>query len=141
MKRYWLLKTEPDNYSFADLTRDSATVWDGVTNNAALMYLRMMQPEDLALIYHTGDERQAVGLAEITTAPYPDPTLDNPKLVVVDVLARKALARPVTLSAIKADPQFASFELVRQSRLSVVPVSPEHWAALMGMAGEPLITV
>jgi predicted RNA-binding protein with PUA-like domain len=136
MTQYWLLKTEPDDYSFADLTRDGGTVWDGVSNNAALIHLRAMQPGDQALIYHTGDERQAVGIATITSAPYADPKLGNPKLVVVDVAPLRLLARPVTLAAIKAEPAFADFALVRQGRLSVVPVSPEQWARLLGMAGE-----
>ena len=136
MTQYWLLKTEPDDYSFAALTRDGGTVWDGVSNNAALIHLRAMQPGDQALIYHTGDERQAVGIATITSAPYADPKLGNPKLVVVDVAPLRLLARPVTLAAIKAEPAFADFALVRQGRLSVVPVSPEQWARLLGMAGE-----
>jgi predicted RNA-binding protein with PUA-like domain len=134
--RFWLLKTEPDNYAYADLERDGATVWDGVSNNAALMHIRAMRPGDMALIYHTGDERQAVGLAEITSAPYADPKLGDSKLVVVDVRPLRPLARPVTLAAVKADPAFADFALVRQARLSVMPVTPEHWRRLMGMAGE-----
>ena len=132
----WLLKTEPDHYSYADLERDGATAWDGVSNNAALMHMRNMQPGDLALIYHTGDERQAVGLAEVTSRPYPDPQLGDPKLVVVDVRPLRRLARPIALAAIKADPAFADFALVRQGRLSVVPVTPAQWAKLMAMAGE-----
>ena len=136
MAQYWLLKTEPDDYAFADLARDGRTVWDGVSNNAALIHLRAMQPGDEALIYHIGDERQAVGIATITSAPYADPRLGNPKLVVVDVAPLRALARPVTLAAIKAEPAFADFALVRQGRLSVVPVSPVQWARLLGMAGE-----
>ncbi|KPV48723.1 ubiquinol-cytochrome C reductase, partial [Kouleothrix aurantiaca] len=107
MTQYWLLKTEPDDYSFADLTRDGGTVWDGVSNNAALIHLRAMQPGDQALIYHTGDERQAVGIATITSAPYADPKRGNPKRVVVDVAPLRLLARPVTLAAIKAEPAFA----------------------------------
>ena len=136
MTQYWLLKTEPNDYAFADLARDAGTAWDGVSNNAALIHLRAMQPGDQALIYHTGDERQAVGIATITSAPYADPRLGNPKLVVVDVAPLRALARPVTLAAIKAEPAFADFALVRQGRLSVVPVSPEQWARLLAMAGE-----
>jgi predicted RNA-binding protein with PUA-like domain len=132
---YWLLKTEPDAYSYDELARDGVTVWDGVANNAALLYLRAMAPGDQALIYHTGDERRAVGLAEVTSAPYPDPKLDDPKLVVVDVRALGPLPAPVGLAAIKADPFFADFALVRQGRLSVVPVSPEQWARLLAMAG------
>jgi predicted RNA-binding protein with PUA-like domain len=134
--RFWLLKTEPDHYSYADLERDGATIWDGVANNAALLHIRSMQPGDLALIYHTGDQRQAVGLAEITSAPYPDPQAGDPKLVVVDLRPLRQLPQPVTLAAVKADPAFADFALVRQGRLSVVPVTPEQWGKLLGMAGE-----
>ena len=132
----WLLKTEPEVYSYADLERDGATVWDGVSSNAALKNIRGMRPGDQALIYHTGDERQAVGLAEVTSPPYADPRLGNDKLVVVDVKPLRRLARPVTLVAVKADPAFADFALVREGRLSVVAVKPEQWARLMAMAGE-----
>jgi predicted RNA-binding protein with PUA-like domain len=136
MNRFWLLKTEPEHYSYADLERDGATVWDGVANNTALMHIRTMQPGDLALIYHTGDERQAVGLAEITSAPYADPAAGDPKLVVVDLKPLRRLPQPVTLAAVKADPEFADFALVRQSRLSVVPATDAQWARLLRMAGE-----
>ncbi len=132
---YWLLKTEPQAYSYADLLREGGTVWDGVTNNVALKHLRTMQPGDQALIYHTGDERRAVGLAEVTSAPYPDPRQDDPRLVVVDVRPLRLLPCPVDLATIKADPFFAEFALVRQGRLSVVPVTPEQWARLLAMAG------
>src|SRR5215217_2468377 len=101
MSNYWLLKTEPEAYSYTDLERDGSTVWDGVSSNAALKNIRAMQLGDLALIYHTGDERQAVGLAEVTSAPYADPKLGNDKLVVVDVKPLRRLARPVTLAAVK----------------------------------------
>jgi len=136
MSPFWLLKTEPDHYSYADLERDGATVWDGVSSNAALKNIRDMRPGDVALIYHTGDERRAVGLAEVTSAPYPDPKAGDAKLVVVDVKPLRPLARPVSLAEVKADPLFADFGLVRQGRLSVVPVAPEQWARLMGLAGE-----
>ncbi|MEN9938502.1 MAG: hypothetical protein RLZZ387_5081 [Chloroflexota bacterium] len=138
MTNFYLLKTEPDDYSFADLERDGRAVWDGVANNAALKHMRAMQPGDLALIYHTGDERRAVGLAEVLTAVYPDPRGDDPKLLVVDVRPLRSLPRPVTLADVKADPIFADFALVRQGRLSVVPVTPEQWARLLAMAGEPM---
>jgi predicted RNA-binding protein with PUA-like domain len=131
---YWIVKTEPDAYSYADLVRDGSTVWDGVANNAALLHMRRMAPGDQALVYHTGDERRAVGLAEVTSAPYADPALDDPKLVVVDLRPLRALPRPVELAAIKADPFFADFALVRQGRLSVVPVTDEQWARLLAMA-------
>lgn len=133
---YWLLKTEPESYSYADLERDGATVWDGVANNVALKHLRDIQPGDLALIYHTGDERRAVGLAEVTSAPYPDPHAGDPKLVVVDIRPLRRLQQPVGLADVKADSAFADFALVRQSRLSVMPVPEEHWRRLMALAGE-----
>lgn len=132
---YWLLKTEPETYSYDDLVRDGVTVWDGVANNAALKHMREMAPGDHALIYHTGDERRAVGLAELSSGPYPDPRLGDPKLVVVDVRAVRPLPIPVDLATIKADPSFAGFALVRQGRLSVVPVGEEEWARLLAMAG------
>jgi predicted RNA-binding protein with PUA-like domain len=109
-------------------------VWDGVANNAALKHMRDMRPGDQALIYHTGDERQAVGLAEVTGASYPDPNGDDPKLVVVDVKALRPLTKPITLAAIKSDGAFVDFALVRQGRLSVVPVPPALWERLLSMA-------
>jgi predicted RNA-binding protein with PUA-like domain len=133
---YWLLKTEPEAYSYADLERDGHTVWDGVANNAALLHLRAMRPGDSTLIYHTGDERRAIGLAEITSEPYADPQAGDARLVVVDVRPVRALAQPVTLAQIKAEPAFADFALVRQGRLSVVPVTPDQWARLLALAGE-----
>ena len=133
---YWLLKSEPESYSFSDLVRDGSTVWDGVANNAALKFMRETQPGDLALIYHTGDERRAVGLAEITSTAYPDPQLNDPKLVVFDIRPLRALPNPVELAAVKADTFFADFALVRQARLSVMPVNPQQWARIMSMAGE-----
>src|SRR5215211_1235841 len=136
MTRFWLLKTEPEAYSYADLERDGATVWDGVSSNAALKNIRDMRPGDQALIYHTGDERRAIGLAEVTSAPYADPRLDNPKLVVVDVRPLRRLAKSVALADVKADPAFANVARVREGRLSVVAVTPEQWQRLLGMAGE-----
>lgn len=138
MVHYWLLKTEPGDYSFADLERDGTTVWDGVRNAAALKHMRSMQPGDQALIYHTGKERQAVGLAEITTPPYADPhtpaDAGTTPPVVVELRAIRRLPAPVSLAAIKADPAFADCALVRQGRLSVVPVPPELWQRLVQMA-------
>ena len=134
--RFWLLKTEPGDYAYADLERDGATVWDGVSNNAALKNIREMRPGDQALIYHTGDERQVVGVAEITSEPYPDPRAGDAKLVVVDITQLRRLPRPVALADVKADASFADFALVRQGRLSVVPVTAEQWVRLLAMAGE-----
>lgn len=132
--QYWLLKTEPEVYSYADLVRDGGTVWDGIANNAALKFMRSIQPGDQALIYHTGDERQAVAIAEITSAAYPDPKQSDPKLLVVDVRPVRQLSQPVTLAAVKADPFFAGWQLVREPRLSVMPVSAEQWARILAMA-------
>jgi predicted RNA-binding protein with PUA-like domain len=123
----WLLKTEPDCYAWADLVRDKKTVWDGITNALALKHLRTMKKGDLAFIYHTGDERQAVGIAQITKEPYAGPKEENEKLTVVDLKPVKALKQPVTLDTIKADPAFAGWDLLRNSRLSVVPVPEAMW--------------
>lgn len=127
----WILKTEPNEFSWADLERDGSTTWNGVTNAQALIHIRSMQPDDQAMMYHTGDERAMVGIARITTAAYPDPALDNPKLVVVDVAPVQALSQPVTLAQIKAEPLFADSPLVRQGRLSVVPCTAEQWQWLL----------
>ena len=123
----WLLKTEPTVYSYADLERDGETMWDNVTNNTALMHLRTIQKGDLALIYHTGDERAWVGIADVARGYYVNPEHDDPKLAVIDVKAKERLAKPVTLAQVKATPELAQWDLVRQGRLSVVPVSPEVW--------------
>jgi len=131
---FWLLKTEPGDYSFADLEHDGSTSWDGVANNAALKHLRGARPGDLALVYHTGDERAAVGIAELTSGPYPDPAAGDERLVVVDVKPVRRLVRPVTLAAVKADPFFAGFALVREPRLSVMPVTPAQWRRLLELA-------
>lgn len=124
---YWLLKTEPDCYRWDDLKRDTKTAWDGVGNALALKHLRAMNKGDLALIYHTGDERRAVGIAEVVSKPYPDPSQDDEKLVVVDVKPKRELKRPVTLDEFKSDPAFAGWDLLRIGRLSVVPVPEAMW--------------
>jgi Uncharacterized conserved protein len=136
---YWLLKSEPDVYAYADLERDGQTVWDGVNNNLALKHIRCMQIGDLALIYHTGDERRAVGIAEVISQPYPDPKLSDPKRVVVDIKPIKPLVQPVTLAQIKADGGFADFDLLRLGRLSVVPVPPPYWQRILEMAQTVLV--
>ena len=133
---HWLLKTEPGDYSFADLMRDKRTVWTGVSNPVALKNIRQMRDGDLAFIYHTGDEKQIVGIAEIASDPYPDPKAKDERLVVVDLKARRSVEKPVTLAQIKADARFKEFALVRISRLSVMPVTDALWKALLAMAGE-----
>jgi predicted RNA-binding protein with PUA-like domain len=135
MARHWVLKTEPSEYAFADLVRERRTRWEGVSNPVALKHLRSMLEGDDALIYHTGNEKALIGLARIASGPYPDPSAKDPRLVVVDVEAGQRLPRPVTLAEVKADPAFADLGLVRQGRLSVVPVEPAQWKRLLGMAG------
>jgi predicted RNA-binding protein with PUA-like domain len=135
MANHWLLKTEPSTYSYADLERDKKAVWDGVSNALALKHLRSMKRGDLAFIYHTGDEKQIVGIAEVTSDAYPDPKENEARLVVVDLKPRERLKRPVTLAEVKALSEFRDFELVRMGRLSVMPVTEERWKKLMKMAG------
>ena len=132
---YWLLKSEPSAYSFGDLQRDGQTVWDGVRNAQALINIRAMHAGDRALIYHSGDERAVVGTAQIVSDPYPDPRAGDPKLVVVDVRAGQPVTKPVPLATIKADPAFAGIALIRQPRLSVLPVTDEQWHRLLELAG------
>lgn len=127
---YWLLKTEPSTYSWEELVAEKETRWDGVTAPAALQHIRAMKKGDQALIYHSGAVRAAIGLAEVTTAPYVDPEGDSEKLAVVDVRALRTLARQVGLAEIKANPLFAESPLVRISRLSVVPLTPEQFKTL-----------
>jgi len=124
---YWLLKTEPSCYSWSDLEREKKATWDGIANATALKNIRTMKKGDLALIYHTGDERQAVGIAEVTSSPYADPKEDDEKLAVIDLKPKKKLAQPVGLDVIKADKAFAGWDLLRIGRLSVVPVPPAMW--------------
>jgi len=123
----WLLKTEPTVYSYADLERDGQTMWDGVSNNQALQNLRLMQKGDTALIYHTGDKKSIVGIAKVTRGWYVNPEQCDPKLAVCDVKATKKLSNPLTLAQIKARPELADWDLVRNSRLSVVAVSQAQW--------------
>ena len=130
---YWLMKSEPHVYSWDDLVRDKATDWDGVRNNAARLHLRAMQPGDEAFFYHSGEEKQVVGIMTITGPGKPDG--EDGAWVKVPVAPVRKLAA-VTLKAIKAEPSLAAMELVRQSRLSVSPVRPEEWAKVLALAGE-----
>ncbi|MBX7041425.1 MAG: EVE domain-containing protein [Ignavibacteria bacterium] len=122
---YWILKTEPSDYSYDDLVRDKQTVWDGVANNAALINIRNAKKGDIGLIYHTGDERKIIGAAKITSDPYPDPKLGDPKMAVFDVKPLKKFVKPITLEEIKSNSKYAGFALVKQGRLSVVAVPEE----------------
>ena len=129
---YWLLKSDPDTYGFADLERDHRTTWDGVSNPVAVKHLRSIKEGDECLVYHTGEEKSVIGLATAASDARPDPK--NPKLAVFDLEAVERLPHPVTLAAVKADPTFADFALVRQPRLSVMPVPPSLWKRLLSMA-------
>ncbi len=134
MQSYWLLKTEPEEYSWQDILRDKRTVWDGVKSNPALKILAQMKSDDLAFIYHTGKERAIMGVARVAGEPYPDPGRANPRLLVVEVIAQESLPQPVTLARIKKSKLFPDWELVRQPRLSVVPVSEKQWKTILEMA-------
>ena len=132
---YWIVKTEPSTYSYDDLARQKTAVWDGVKNNLALKHLRGMKPGDQVLVYHTGDEKAVVGVAEVASEPYPDPKQKDPKLTVVDLRAERRLPRPVSLAEIKKDRAFADLALVRIGRLSVMPASAEQAKRLMKLGG------
>jgi predicted RNA-binding protein with PUA-like domain len=134
MANRWLFKTEPSVYSYQQLEKDKKTMWDGVANNLALKNLKDIKKGDLILIYHTGDERQAVGIARALSGAYPDPGKGNPRMLVVDIEAVKPLPKPVTLAEVKANKKLANFDLVRLSRLSIMKVSDEQWEILEGMA-------
>lgn len=131
----FLFKTEPSTYSFDDLVREKRCTWDGVTNAAALIALRSCSKGDRVLFYHTGDEKKIVGEAEVTSSPRADPNAENDRLVVVDIKPLKSVKTPVTLAQIKADKRFVDFALVKQSRLSVMPVPDDLAAILRRMLG------
>ncbi|MEQ8236493.1 MAG: EVE domain-containing protein [Syntrophomonadaceae bacterium] len=130
---FWLLKTEPDEFSWEDLSRDKEAVWDGVKAPAAIKNIRRMQPGDLAFIYHTGKERRIVGIGEITSLPYADPLN---KELVFKIIPRQELPNGVTLANIKKSGMFAEWDLVRLPRLSVMPVSEAQWDLVIKWAAE-----
>jgi predicted RNA-binding protein with PUA-like domain len=124
---HWLVKSEPFKYSWDDLVRDGSTYWDGVRNHGARNNLAAMGRGDLVLYYHSNEGKEVVGVAKVTKTAYPDPTADDPRWLVVDLAPVKALAEPVTLKDIKADPKLDGIALIRQSRLSVMPVERKHF--------------
>ena len=126
----WLVKEEPEHYSYDQLVHDRKTVWAGVRNPLAQKHLRTIRKGDRIFYYHTGKEKAVVAIAKALGDAYPDPSDAEGKLFVVDVAPDKKLPRPVTLSEIKADASFESFALVRMSRLSVMPVSDAEWARI-----------
>ena len=129
---HWLMKSEPESYSWADLVRDGGTEWDGVRNNAARLHLKAMKIGDEAFFYHSMSDKAVVGIMRITRAAQPDPK--NSDWVSVRVEPVRPLARPVTLAEIKAEPRLAKMELIRQSRLSVAPVRDEEWKLVLELA-------
>ena len=137
MINYWLAKQEPSGprgYNFEQLKSDKKTVWDGVHNNLALKHMKNMKKGDLVLFYHTGDERQVVGIMEIIKNPYSNPEEDNERFIVVDVKYKEKLKNPVTLEQMKKESKFVDWELLRISRLSVMPVPKEIWNQILKMS-------
>ena len=134
---YWLLKTEPDEYSWGDLKKKGAKgdAWTGVRNFTARNHLKSMKKGDRVFIYHTGDEKQVVGVAEVIRESYPDPTDEKGVFLSVDVKTLDALPKPVTLAAVKADKKLADMALVKYGRLSVQPVTDAEWKAVSRMGG------
>ena len=132
---HWLIKSEPSAYSWTQFVTDKKTSWTGVRNAQAAINLKAMKPGDRVFFYHSNEGKEIVGIAEVAKAAYPDPTDKDGKAVTVDVKAVEPVKKPVTLAAIKADPRLKDFGLVRQSRLSVVPVSDEQWKLILKMSG------
>jgi predicted RNA-binding protein with PUA-like domain len=132
----WLFKEEPEHYSFADLERDKETLWEGVTNNLARLHLRKVQKGDRILYYHTGKEKAVVGEMLALSGPLPDPIDPDPKAVAVRVKPVRRLAAPVPLARIKQEKLLRDWDLVRNSRLSVMPVSDAQWKRVEEMSAE-----
>jgi predicted RNA-binding protein with PUA-like domain len=134
--QHWLVKQEPQAYSWESLVKEGVTAWTGVRNFQARNHLRSIRVGDWVLFYHSGEVKAVVGLAQITRAAYPDPTATEGDWSAVDIKAVKPLPRPVTLAEIKADPALKQMPFVRQSRLSVSPVTPEQFKRLQELARE-----
>lgn len=132
---YWLVKSEPFKYSWQQLQKDSRTHWDGVRNYQAAKNMRTMKKGDLVFFYHSNEGKEIVGIVEIVKEFYPDPTADSDKFGLVDVKVHKALPTPVTLAQMKADERLDNMALIRQSRLSVCPVSDKEWQVVCGLGG------
>ena len=132
---HWLMKSEPESYSWEDLVRDGATEWDGVRNNAARLHLTAMRQGDEAFFYHSMSDKAVVGIMRIAHEAKPDPKA--PEWVSVRVEPVRPLPRPVTLAEIKAEPRLSKMELIRQSRLSVAPVRDEEWKVVLELARAP----
>ena len=131
----WLVKSEPNTYSFEQLQKDGKTVWDGVRNNAAALHLKAMKVGDEVLFYHSQEGLAVVGIAKVVCEAFPDASDPSGRFVAVELAPVRPLKRPVTLAEMKATPALAGLEMIRQSRLSVSPVRPDEWATIMKMAG------
>lgn len=131
---HWLVKSEPAKYAYADLERDGRTVWDGVRNNAAALHLKGMKTGDEVLYYHSQEGLAVVGIAEVVTEAFPDASDPSGRFVAVELAPVRPLKRPVTLAEMKAEPKLAGMAMLRQSRLSVSPVSAEEWKAILEMS-------
>jgi predicted RNA-binding protein with PUA-like domain len=132
---YWLVKSEPSSYSWDQMVKDGRTFWSGVRNFQAAANLKAMRKGDRAFFYHSGEEKAVVGIVEVIKEYYPDHTDESGKFGMVDVKAAGPVKTPVTLAAIKAEPKLRSLALIRQSRLSVVPIDDASWRLICGMAG------
>ena len=134
MVNYWLAKQEPSGprgYSFSKLEKEKKTIWDGVHNNLALKHMRNMKKNDLVFFYHTGTEKQIVGIMTVDSNPYPNPKEKNDRFIVVNVNYKKRLKKPVTLAELKKEKSFKNWELLRISRLSVMPVPKQIWDTII----------
>ena len=132
---YWLLKSEPETYGWPRMVKDKRTKWDGVRNAQAANNMKAMKAGDQAFFYHSGEERAVVGIVEIAKTYYPDPSDESGRFGMVDVAAVKPLKKAVTLAEIKADPKLADLALVRQSRLSVMPIPADAWKRILSLSG------
>ncbi len=133
---YWLVKSEPAKYAYADLERDGRTVWDGVRNNTAALHLRAMRVGDQALYYHSQEGLAVVGVAQVVREAFPDPSDPAGRFVAVELAPVRPLSRPVSLAQMKAEPKLAGMAMLRLFRLSVSPVTQEEWSTILDMAGE-----
>ena len=135
---YWLVKSEPFKYSWDEFVKDGETYWDGVRNFQARNHLAAMKKDDLVFFYHSNEGKEIVGIARVTKTAYPDPTSDDERWVVIDLKPERALAEAVSLKDIRADEKLADVALVRQSRLSVMPISARHFRRILKLARTPL---
>ena len=131
---HWLVKSEPNTYSFSDLQRDGGTVWDGVRNHAAALHLKAMQEGDEVFVYHSQEGLAVVGVAKVVRTAFPDATDPAGRFVAVELAPVRPLARPVTLAQMKAEPALSEMAMLRQGRLSVSPVTDAEWKTVLKMA-------